>query len=87
MRTRGWGTWTGSTITTSVPATGGIAERAPDMYPVQSSGRTSRPAGPVDSRDVRIGVVNLNTVGSGGLSCRSMAIPSGGREGRDYRGG
>lgn len=44
-------------VSTSAPATGDIADRAPDLRPVLSSGRTSLPVRPVDSTDVRIAVL------------------------------
>ena len=51
-----------------------FAVPAQDLRPALSSGPTSLPVRPVDSTDVRIGVSDCNKVGSGGLSCRSMAI-------------
>jgi hypothetical protein len=52
------------------------AVRRSTVYPVLSSGPTSLPVGPVDSRDVQIGVAGLNKVGPGGLSFRNLAIPA-----------
>ena len=46
----------GGAATAEETAIDGITERAPDLRPVLSSGRTSLPVRSVDSTDVRIGV-------------------------------
>ena len=58
----------------NVPDCPALPQRRKDLRPVLSSGPTSLPVGPVDSKDVRIGVSGCNKVGPGGLSFRNMAI-------------